>query len=167
MEAKNVDIYFIPNNKNKVYGKFYNVYLNKNEQLDLAPFLNSLVDMSEFEDKIKEQYETSKTTGDTIINQANKALDMIGNIKKIKGISPNGSEKEYDAILTFNNKRNDKNYIIYTDNLYDSYGKLKVFAALYDDAKPVPFIDYPASKEEWEDICELFDKMIIENSVYN
>lgn len=89
----------------------------------------------------------------------------MNSIGKIKGISPYGDEKEYDVILTFNNKKNNKDYVVYTDNSYDSFGKLKIFAAIYDADAAIPFIGYPASKEEWEDICELLDKVIIENDV--
>lgn len=69
MEARNVNIYFVPNNKNKVGGKFYNVYLNREEQLDLTSFLNSIVDISELEDKVKEHDDTFKIAGGIIIKQ--------------------------------------------------------------------------------------------------
>lgn len=139
MEARNVNIYYIPSNKGS---KFYNLYLNKTEQLDLASFLNSIINIRELESKEKQQYMT---------------------VEKINVISTSSTLKKYDVILTFNNKRNNMDYVVYTDNSYDLYGKLKVFAALYNDDEPVPFIGYPASKEEWEDICELLDKVIIEN----
>lgn len=84
-------------------------------------------------------------------------------IDKIKGISKDGIIKEYDVILTFNNPKNNKDYVVYTDNLYDKNNKLKVFAAIYDVDAPEPFIGYPASNEEWKDICELLDSVILEN----
>ena len=85
----------------------------------------------------------------------------MSQIKKIKGTTPDGKETEYDAILTFNNRRNDKDYIVYTDNTYDQDGKLKVFAALYDEDAKEPFLGYPLTQEEWQDIYELLDSVIL------
>jgi len=69
MEAKNVNIYFVPNNKNKIGGRFYNVYLNREERLDLAPFLDSVVDIQELEPTVQKEDETFKAAGGIIIKQ--------------------------------------------------------------------------------------------------
>lgn len=69
MEAKNVNIYFVPNNKNKIGGRFYNVYLNREEKLDLAPFLDSVVDIQELEPTVQKEDETFKAAGGIIIKQ--------------------------------------------------------------------------------------------------
>ena len=82
-------------------------------------------------------------------------------MKQIKGISSDGSVKIYDVILTFNNEKNNKDYVVYTDNTYDSDNKLKVYAAIYDKHLEDPFIGYPANYEEWQDICELLDTVMI------
>lgn len=82
-------------------------------------------------------------------------------IEKIKGTLPNGRVKEYDVILTFNNPKNDKDYVVYTDNTYDNENKLKIFAAIYNSDEAEPFIGYPATKEEWNDICQLLDAVMI------
>lgn len=144
MEARDVTIYFVPNNKNKIGGRFYNIYLNKEEKLDLALFLNNVADLDEFDKNVKEKYDRFKIIGGI-------------NLKK------DGNVKEYDVILTFNNPKNNKDYVIYTDNLYDKDNKLKVFAAIYDVDFPEPFIGYPTSNQEWKDICELLDSVILES----
>lgn len=69
MEARNVNIYFVPNNKNKIGGRFYNVYINRNEKLDLGPFLNSIIEIDELEEKVQEQDSTFKTTGGIILKK--------------------------------------------------------------------------------------------------
>ena len=43
-----------------------------------------------------------------------------------------GTKKSYDVILTFHNDNNDKDYIVYTDNVYDEYNKLKIYASIYN-----------------------------------
>ncbi len=67
MEAKKVNIYFVPNDKNKKGGRFYNVYVNQSERLDLSPFLNSIVDIDDLDDKVREEDESFKKTGGIII----------------------------------------------------------------------------------------------------
>lgn len=88
----------------------------------------------------------------------------MNEIKRIKGISPDGKTREYDVILTFNNPKNEKDYVVYTDGTYDAEEKLRVFAAIYDPDASEPFAGYPATKEEWADICELLDKVILEEN---
>ncbi len=85
--------------------------------------------------------------------------------KTIKAINKNGEEKEYDVILTFNNPKNNKDYIVYTDNSYDEEGKLKVFAALYDENSDEPFIGYPTTNEEWQDIYKILDDILINSQL--
>lgn len=67
MEAKKVNIYFVPNDKNKKGGRFYNVYVNRNERLDLSSFLNSLLDIDELDDAVQKEDKTFKKTGGIII----------------------------------------------------------------------------------------------------
>ena len=52
MNNQDVNIYFVPNDKNKTGGKFYNVYLNREERLDLKPFLDNTTYIDELEEKI-------------------------------------------------------------------------------------------------------------------
>lgn len=138
MEAKNVRVYLIPSNQNKTEGRMYHIYLNKEEKLNIASFLNSVVDLEELE------------------HGENSTIE----IKKVKGISSNGIMKEYDVILTCKNSKTDRDYIVYTDHSYDSQNKIRVFVAIYNSDINEPFVGYPTEKEEWLDIYELLDRVI-------
>ena len=81
-------------------------------------------------------------------------------MKKIKGIF-NGVEKEYDVILTFHSNTYNKDYIVYTDNEYDANNKLKIYAAIYDPNAEDPFIGYPTTQEEWNEIAKIINNALI------
>lgn len=82
------------------------------------------------------------------------------NNKKIFTVFQNGIKKEYDVILTFKNERNGKDYIVYTDNVYDEFNKLKIYAALYNPLTS-EFLGYVEDKEEWKDIINLLDNVLL------
>ena len=79
--------------------------------------------------------------------------------KKISAILKNGEKKEYDVILTFKNDKNNKNYIVYTDNKIDNENKLKIYASIYNPLTN-EFVGIVESKEEWYDIYKLLDEVI-------
>ena len=81
-------------------------------------------------------------------------------MEKIKG-NFNGVEKEYDVILTFHSNTYNKDYVVYTDNEYDANNKLKVYAAIYDPNADEPFIGYPESQEEWNEISRTINRALI------
>ena len=81
--------------------------------------------------------------------------------KKITTTFGDGHKQEYDVILTFKNENNDKNYVIYTNNKYDNNNKLMIFAAEYNP-DTLEFIATPSSKEEWNEIEKLLEKILIE-----
>ncbi len=72
-----------------------------------------------------------------------------------------GTEKSYDVILTFHNDENNKDYIVYTDNTYDEYDKLKIYASIYNSYDNT-FIGHPNTDEEWNIINNLL-KEVLEN----
>ena len=72
-----------------------------------------------------------------------------------------GTEKSYDVILTFHNDENNKDYIVYTDNTYDEYDKLKIYASIYNSYDNT-FIGHPNTDEEWNVINNLL-KEVLEN----
>lgn len=81
-------------------------------------------------------------------------------MEKIKG-NFDGIEKEYDVILTFHSNTHNKDYIVYTDNEYDFNNKLKVYAAIYDPKALEPFIGYPTTEEEWDEISRTINNELI------
>ena len=86
--------------------------------------------------------------------------------KKISAILKNGEKKEYDVILTFKNDKNNKNYIVYTDNKIDNENKLKIYASIYNPLTN-EFVGIVESKEEWYDIYRLLDKVMLNNQIQN
>ena len=80
-------------------------------------------------------------------------------MKKLKG-KFNGEEKEYDVILTFHSNKQNKDYIVYTDNTYDEESKLKIYSAIYNPNLKDPFVGYPNTKEELAEIALMIDKTL-------
>lgn len=78
---------------------------------------------------------------------------------KIYTTLKNGKIKDYDVIATFKNEENKKDYVVYTDNTYDSDKKLKVYAATYNPLTN-EFIDTVKTKEEWIEITKVLDNLV-------
>ena len=63
---------------------------------------------------------------------------------KINAIDKSGSLKEYDTILTYYSDEFAKNYVVYTDNTYNSDNELQLYISEYnpeDDECLVKTID--------------------------
>ena len=82
-------------------------------------------------------------------------------IKRISTILANGTKVDYNVILTFKSVISGKNYIIYTDNTYDQNKKIRFYAAKYNPDLSNPFIGEPTTKEEWSEIVNAIDNVII------
>ena len=81
--------------------------------------------------------------------------------KKISTTTKDGKKIEYDVILTFKNEITNKDYIVYTDNKIDNQNKLRIYAAIYNPLTN-KFLEVPESKEEWNEIYRLLDKVLLE-----
>ena len=81
--------------------------------------------------------------------------------KKIYTTTKDGRKIEYDVILTFKNELTNKDYIVYTDNQIDNQNKLRIYAAIYNPLTN-QFLEVPESKEEWNEIYILLDKVLLE-----
>ena len=81
--------------------------------------------------------------------------------KKIYTTTKDGKKIEYDVILTFKNELTNKDYIVYTDNQIDNQNKLRIYAAIYNPLTN-KFLEVPESKEEWNEIYRLLDKVLLE-----
>lgn len=71
--------------------------------------------------------------------------------KTMKILDNSGKETEYKILLAFKWMKTNKNYIVYTDNTYDTNNNLNVYAAIYypqDDSK----LDPIETNEEWNEI---------------
>ena len=51
---------------------------------------------------------------------------------KIKGKNQNGIVKEYDVILTYHSDEYKKDYIVYTDNVYNDNNELEIYINEYN-----------------------------------
>ena len=71
-KQKEVNIYFVKNNKNERGGTFYNVYLNYGEKLDLNPFIENMVAIDELDLAVFKVDETFKRAGWIILWKEDK-----------------------------------------------------------------------------------------------
>ena len=55
---------------------------------------------------------------------------------KINAIDKDGNLKEYDAILTYHSDEFNKDYVAYTDNIYNSNNELQIYINEYILADP-------------------------------
>lgn len=72
----------------------------------------------------------------------------------------NGQVKEYDVILTFKSDINNKDYVVYTDNVYDNCNKLRIFAAVYNPLTN-EYVSNVETQEEWSEIYKLLDAVLL------
>lgn len=86
-------------------------------------------------------------------------MDRMSN-KKIYTETKDGKKMEFNVILTFKNEMNEKNYVVYTDNSVDNYGKMRIYASIYNP-DTLKFIGNPETKEEWDIIYNLLDRTLL------
>jgi len=65
-------------------------------------------------------------------------------------IDPDGVEKTYDVLFTFDNEETKKSYIVYTDNTLDSNGNVEVYASIYDPKDPHSKLEEIKTEKEWK-----------------
>ena len=82
-------------------------------------------------------------------------------IKRVSTTLANGTKVDYNIILTFKSIISGKNYIVYTDNTYDQNKKIRFYAAEYNPELSNQFIGEPTTKEEWSEITNVIDNVII------
>ena len=80
--------------------------------------------------------------------------------KKIYTTNEDGTKIEYDVIATFKSEVTNKDYIIYTDNQLDDQEKLKIYASIYNPLTD-EFVAVPESKEDWNEIYKVLDKVML------
>ena len=51
---------------------------------------------------------------------------------KIKATTKNGNIKEYDVILTYHSDEFNKDYVVYTDNIYNNNNELQIYINEYN-----------------------------------
>ena len=78
---------------------------------------------------------------------------------KIFTILKDGQTITYDVILTFKSTKSGRDYIVYTDNEFDSDSKLKIYAAIYNPLT-MEYIANVENQDEWLEINELLKKVL-------
>ena len=56
---------------------------------------------------------------------------MMEESKKLITIE-NGKKVQYDIIIEFSSNKNNKNYVVYTNNIKDNNGNVNVLSAIYE-----------------------------------
>lgn len=114
--------------------RFYNFYVDSYDNLDMKEFLDYVADFNKVE---------------------------VATYPKIYAMREEQRIKEYEVIMTFLNESNNKNYIIFTDNIVDSYGKIRLFGAIYDLDSSNLFVGNLSSQEEWNAMYKLMDSIFM------
>ena len=70
-----------------------------------------------------------------------------------------GIEKEFEVLYTFKSNKNNKDYVIYTDNSYDENNNLSIFASIYYPFDLEKELEYIETEEEWEEIEKFLKEM--------
>ena len=105
MEEKNdnkVNVYFVPNMKNPIGGQFYNLYVNRGEQLDLKPFLESVKgDVDKLIPQVREEDASFKGAGGMILRQGDEFQSASVYSPNEGGIKLTPEQQEtYNRLLT-------------------------------------------------------------------
>ncbi len=69
MKERKSHLYLIPNEKNRIGGDFYNIYISRGEKLDLSSFYKPGSTISEVENQMQKIDPTFKKIGGIILNQ--------------------------------------------------------------------------------------------------
>ena len=67
----------------------------------------------------------------------------------------NGKDIDYEVLLDFILKKNNKRYLVYTDNTTNSDGSLNVYASRYSDGT----LEDVSIDEEWDEIEKRLNKI--------
>lgn len=116
------------------FDRFYNFYVDSYDDLDMKDFFDYVADINESEEFT---------------------------YPKIYAIKEERKIKEYEVIMTFLNENNAKNYIIFTDNTIDNYGKIRLFGAIYDLDSSNLYVGNLSSQEEWNAMYQLMNSIFI------
>lgn len=68
---------------------------------------------------------------------------------KINAIDKNGNLKEYDAILTYHSDKFNKDYVVYTDNIYNSTNELQIYINEYNSQNSECLVNSISDSEEY------------------
>ncbi len=71
----------------------------------------------------------------------------------------NGREVECEVLFIFENEETGHDYIVYTDNSCDAYGRARVYASIYDLEGALPILHPITTEEEWKMIESILEEL--------
>ena len=77
----------------------------------------------------------------------------------VKIIDENGIEKEYNILFTFDNKKTNKSYVVYTDYSEDENGKVITFSSSYNVSNNRTILEPIETKEELDIINSMLTEI--------
>jgi uncharacterized protein YrzB (UPF0473 family) len=69
-----------------------------------------------------------------------------------------GEKIVYTTILTYDDEKRKKSYVLYTDNTLDEDGDINMYAATYDPNSTKFELNPVETDEEWDEIQEVYDE---------
>ena len=82
-------------------------------------------------------------------------------MKKIYGIDKSGNQKEYQVILTYHSDEFNKDYIVYTNNIYNQNNELEIFINEYDKHNSNLISKEIENKEEYKKIKTIINSIFL------
>lgn len=80
---------------------------------------------------------------------------------KINAIDKGGNLKEYDAILTYHSDEFNKDYVVYTDNIYNSNNELQIYINEYILEDPECLVKDIVDNDEYNKIKIQIDNILL------
>ena len=80
---------------------------------------------------------------------------------KINAIDESGKLKEYDVILTYHSDNYNKEYIVYTDNIYNSNNELQIYINEYNLNDIETTVKDISDNEEYNKIKKEIDSILV------
>lgn len=80
---------------------------------------------------------------------------------KINAIDESGKLKEYDVILTYYSDEYNKDYIVYTDNIYNSNNELQIYINEYNKDSVEDTVKDITDTNEYNKIKSEVDKILV------
>lgn len=80
---------------------------------------------------------------------------------KINAIDTNGNLKEYDTILTYHSDEFNKDYIVYTDNIYNSNNELQIYISEYNKEDSERLIKEITNNNEYNKIKSEINSILL------
>ncbi len=80
---------------------------------------------------------------------------------KINAIDDSGKLKEYDVILTYHSDDYNKDYIVYTDNIYNTNNELQIYINEYNPNDIEVVVKVVSDNEEYDRIKKEIDSILV------